>query len=182
MNEQPELWEELKLENQWFHVVRAMIQRDKIAEMGVYAWAVYCVLKSYAALDTGKSYPGRDAIAKHVGISLDTVDRALTKLDEMGIVARKKLGRSNSYELTEQIPMTAANGEVAMHGEAKYVPMQFQQVLDQLKAFAAIGSMPGGLEVKIVLNANFLTGSHATVNNYNAPAVVGIEVTPKKPD
>jgi DNA-binding transcriptional ArsR family regulator len=94
MNDQPELWEELKVENHWFHVVRAMIQRDKIAEMGVYAWAVYCVLKSYAALDTGKSYPGRDAIAKHVGISLDTVDRALTKLDEMGIVARRKLGRS----------------------------------------------------------------------------------------
>lgn len=45
-DQQPELWEELKVDGQWFHVVRSMIMRDRIAEMGVNAWAVYCVLKA----------------------------------------------------------------------------------------------------------------------------------------
>jgi DNA-binding transcriptional ArsR family regulator len=179
---QPELWEELAIEKQWFHVVRAMIQDNKIKEMGVHAWAVYCVLKSYAALDTGRSYPGRDTVAEHIGVSLDTVDRALAKLHDMGIVTRHKKGRSNSYELTERLPMKNNHGDVTHHGEGKYVPLQFQAMLSALEEFAASGKLPaGGIEVKIVLNANFITqGEHGTVNNnvYQAP-VVSAEVIPK---
>lgn len=153
MAEQPELWEELAVEKNWFHVVRSMVQQDMIAGMGVHAWAVYCVLKSYAALDTGESYPGRDMIAKHIGASLDTVDRALKTLDEMDIVTRFKKGRSNRYELTERFAMKNGNGEVTHHGEGKYVPMQFQQMLSALEAFAARGKIPaGGFQVKITLN------------------------------
>jgi DNA-binding transcriptional MocR family regulator len=164
--EQQELWDELKVEHHWFHVVRSMIVRDKIAEMGVHAWAVYTVLKAYTALNTGKAWPSQDTIAKHIGVSLDTVYRALDRLTELNIVERTKVGRRNNYSLKEIIPMTDPMGEVKAVGEGVYQPMMFASFIKELQHFAKNGRLPNGSEAKITLNVNIInsTGDNATFN------------------
>jgi DNA-binding MarR family transcriptional regulator len=182
--EQTELWPtDTQAETLFFHVLRAMIQRDKIAEMGTTTFCVYVVLKSYASLEAGYLNPSRETIARHIGASEPTVDRAIKRLVEMGLVRKQpntsKDARGNEYELIEAIPMISkATREVVGHGESKYIPLQFEALRKQLEAFAASGKMGKGLEVKIILNNNFITQApDSTVNNhyYNA----GIQVIPK---
>jgi hypothetical protein len=164
-NVQDELWDELKVEHHWFHVVRSMIVRNKIAEMGVNAWAVYCVLKGYTALNTGRTWPSQDTIAQHIGVSVDTVGRALDRLIDLKIVEKRKLGRRNQYSLLEAIPMTNNEGAIVAVGQRQYQPMQFQSFMSELKAFAKNGTMPTDGNVKITLNVNLIQqGDNSTVN------------------
>lgn len=171
MDDQAELWPDLQAETLFFHVLRAMIQRDKIAEMGTTAFCVYVVLKSYASLEAGYSNPGRDLIARHIGASEPTVDRAIKRLVELGLVRKKKStgedSRGNEYELVEAIPVIdKSSKQVVGQGEAKYVPLQFDALRKQLEAFASSGKLGKGLQVKITLNANFITQApHSVVNN-----------------
>lgn len=168
------------VETRWFHVVQSMIHGNKIKEMGMPAFCVYCVLKSYVGHASGRAFPGREKICEHLGVSEASVDRALATLTKLGYVNKIKNGRHNTYELTERFLMKTDSGDVIGHGESRYVPQQFQAMLAQLREIAATGKqIPGGIEIKIVLNANFITqGENGTVNNnvYQAPTV---EVTNK---
>jgi predicted transcriptional regulator len=163
---QQELWEELKVEHHWFHVVRSMIVRDRIAEMGVNAWAVYTVLKAYTALNTGRSWPNLETIGKHIGVSVDTVMRSLDRLIALNIVEKTKVGRSNRYSLIENIPLTDKTGAIVSMGEGTYQPMNFQSFITELKQYAKSGQLPSGSEAKITLNVNIInaTGDNATIN------------------
>jgi hypothetical protein len=182
---QGELWpDNVQAETLFFHVLRAMVQRDRIAEMGATAFCVYVVLKSYASLEAGYSNPGRDLIARHIGASEPTVDRAINRLVELGLVKKQKStgkdSRGNEYALVEAIPLVdKASREVVGQGEAKYIPLQFEALRKQLEGLAASGKIGKGLEVKITLNANFITQApNSVVNNtyYNGT----IEVIPKE--
>ncbi len=162
---QPELWDELKVDAHWFHVVRSMIMRNRIAEMGISAWSVYCVLKAYTQLDTGITWPSQGRIADHIGASVDTVARATDRLVELGIVEKRKVGRHNEYTMIEQIPLQDRNGEVVAFGEKGYAPYQFTRFIDELKAFAKTGEVVPGSAIKITLNVNFIQqGDNGTVN------------------
>jgi DNA-binding Lrp family transcriptional regulator len=163
--EQNELWEELKVEHHWFHVVRSMIMRGKLGEMGVNAWAVYSVLKAHTALDTGKSWPSQSRIAQLLGVSVDTVARATDRLEELGIVTKEKHGNKNHYRLTEEIPMTDAQGELVAVASRDYSPMAFKGFIDELQAWAKNGNNPLSPNIKITINANFIQqGDNSTVN------------------
>lgn len=166
--EQNELWDELKVDSHWFHVVRSMIIRDRIAEMGVNAWAVYCVLKAYTQLDTGRTWPSQDKIANHIGASVDTVARATDRLIELGIVEKRRVGRHNEYSLIEQIPLRGRQDEIVAFGERDYAPLGFKRFLDELKAFAKTGEVIPGASFKITLNVNLIQqGDNSTVNIQN---------------
>ncbi len=162
---QPELWDELKVDSHWFHVVRSMILRDRIAEMGINSWAVYCVLKAYTQLDTGRTWPSQDKIANHIGASVDTVARATDRLIELGIVEKRKVGRHNEYTLVEQIPLRSKQDEVVAYGEGRYAPVGFKRFIDELKSFAKTGEVVPGASFKITLNVNIIQqGDNGTVN------------------
>lgn len=165
MSEQNELWEELRVEHHWFHVVRSMIMRGKLRDMGVNAWAVYSVLKAHTALDTGKSWPSQGRIADLLGISVDTVARATDRLEELGIVIKEKKGNKNTYRLTEEIPMTTQEGELVATATRDYSPMAFKGFVDELQAWAKNGNNPLSPNITITINANFIQqGDNSTVN------------------
>lgn len=165
MAEQQEIWEELKVEHQWFHIVRAMIMRGKIRDMGVNAWAVYTVLKAHTALDTGKSWPSQTTIANLLGISVDTVARATDVLIEMKIVTKTKDGNKNNYRLTEEIPMTSQEGELVALAQREYQPMAFMKFVDEIKAWAKDGNHKLDDKINIVMNINVINqGDNSTVN------------------
>jgi hypothetical protein len=163
--EQGEIWEELKVEHHWFHVVRSMIMRGKIRDMGVNAWAVYCVLKAHTALDTGKAWPSQSLIAKLLGISVDTVARATDRLIELGVVTKTKEGNKNNYRLTEEIPMTSMQGDLVAVAQRDYSPMAFMGFVKELQAWAKDGNTQLDKEIKIVMNVNVINqGDNSTVN------------------
>lgn len=158
-----ELWPDLRVEHHWFHIVRAMILRGQIAEMGVHAWAVYCVLKSYTALDTGRSWPSQQKIAEHLGLSTDTVMRSIERLVQLNVISKRRIGKRNEYELMESVPISDTKGRVVATGRQAYAPLAFQSMMNELKEFARSGQLPGN--VKIELNVNLIQqGDHGTVN------------------
>lgn len=169
--EQPELWEELRVDGTWFHLVRSMILGGKIAEMGADAWAVYCTIKAYTQMQTGDAFPTRGTIAGHIGCSHDTVDRSIKRLVKMGLVRKGKAGRQNLYELIEQVPMRNAGGEITHVSEAKYVPTEFAGFIQALQEFAKSGQ---NNNVHITINTQVIhQGDNSVVNIQNIG--VGVE-------
>lgn len=168
--EQGELWDELKVEHHWFHVVRSMILRGQLAEMGAVAWAVYCVMKAHTSLNEGCSWPSQDKIATLIGVSVDTVARATDRLIELRVVSKRKKGNRNEYFLLEKVPMTTQEGEVVAYGNATYVPMQFEKIMNQMKEFAKSGAVHAQSPMHITLNMpvtiiNQGDNSTVTINN-----------------
>ena len=173
--EQGELWEELKVEHHWFHIVRSMILRGQLAEMGPVAWAVYCVIKAHTSLNDGKSFPSQDRIAKMIGASVDTVGRATERLIELAVIEKKKRGNRNEYFLLEKVPMTTQQGEVVAHGNATYIPMQFERIMNDIKEFAKSGAVNTQSPMHITLNmpvtiVNQGDNSTFTINNVSLSA------------
>lgn len=163
---QSELWEELNVKHQWFHILRAAIIDNKIAEMGASAWAVYCVIKAYAQLNTGESFPSQAKIAGHIGVSVDTVQRAIDRLIELKLVTREKVGRRSQYHLIESFPLERkSDGERVGQVEHPYMPMQFNDLIGQIKAYASSGRLPPGATFNVTLNVTHITqGDNSTVN------------------
>lgn len=172
VKEQAELWDELKVEHHWFHIVRSMIVRGQLAEMGAVAWAVYCVIKAHTALNDGRAFPSQDRIAKLVGVSVDTVARATDRLTELGVVTKYKKGNRNEYSIKESVPVTLQDGSVMARGETTYVPMQFERFMNEVREFAKSGAVHGNSPVEIKINVNIITqGDNSTVNINNVEMV-----------
>lgn len=168
---QAELWEELRVDSGWFHVVRSMIMGDKIAEMGVNAWGVYCVLKAYTKLDTGRTWPSQETIGKHLGLSVDTVARATDRLIELGIVEKSKVGRRNEYSLVEAVPLRNREDDIVAVGSDIYRPMGFKSFLAELKQFARTGAVDPDSQVNITFNITLIQqGDNGVVNVQNVSA------------
>lgn len=163
---QNDLWEELNVKHQWFHILRAAILDNKIAEMGTTAWSVYCVIKAYTHLDSGESFPSQARIAGHLGVSVDTVARATDKLTEMGLIQKEKQGRKSMYRLIETVPLELKR-DSSRAGQASqpYVPLGFQSFINQLQNYARTGNLPEGATFNVTLNiTNVSQGDNSTVN------------------
>ena len=53
-----------------------------VAEIGVNAYAVWSAIKFYADYNTGHAWPGMRTIGEKLGISKDTVQRAIESLQK----------------------------------------------------------------------------------------------------
>lgn len=161
-------WEEKHVKHLWFHVVREQVQSGTIAQIGLAAWAVYCAIKSHTGLDTGNSFPSTSRIAELVGVSHDTVFRALKKLVEAGLIsAEKSRGKGSNYSVTEKIKLEDKSGEEWGTGERKYVPLQFTNFVAELERLAKTGNWPTdkGITINLVVqNVNIPENLIGTVN------------------
>lgn len=179
--DQGQLWEELKVEHHWFHLVRGLIYRGEIARIGAVAWAVYCSVKAHTKMDTGDSYPSIERIANQVGVSHDTVQRALKRLVEHGLLKVEKRGRNNIYSLIEKIPMLTQEGELWGTGERKYAPLQFPAFVEELQRVAKTGNAPGdrAITINVTVNVQNITqGDNGTVTQN----VQNFQVSSSDPD
>lgn len=168
---QSELWEELTVKSQWFHVMRTDILDNVIAEMGTNAWAVYCIIKAYTNMKTGESYPSQALIAKHMGCSVDTVDRATKRLLELGKIKLEKRGRSNIYRTIDSVQLVSKEGsQLVSTAQKPYVPMEFQSFIKELEQYAASGQLGTNANFQVTLNITQVTGENAnvTINNVTA--------------
>ena len=133
-------WEEKEVNHTWFHIVRDQVQSGTIAKVGLAPWAVYCAIKSHTGLATGNAFPSTARLAELVGVSQDTVFRALKVLVTHGLLnADKKTGKGSKYSVTEKIAINHQNGLPWAVGEKKYVPVEFSQFVAQLQRLAETG-------------------------------------------
>ena len=170
---QSELWDELTVKSQWFHVMRTDILDNVIAQMGTNAWAVYCIIKAYTNMKTGEAFPSQATIAKHMGCSVDTVDRAIKKLVEMDKITLEKQGRSNVYRTIDSVQLVSKEDHHWVGSAQKpYVPMEFQTFIKELEAYAASGQLGPNANFQVTLNITQVTGEHAnvTINNVSVAA------------
>lgn len=68
-----------------------------IGQIGVMAWAIYCVIRSEAGPESRHASLTIPAIGEIVGTSNDTIRLALNKLESAGMLTIKKKGRINFY-------------------------------------------------------------------------------------
>jgi hypothetical protein len=169
--EQGELWDELKVEGLWVHVTNGIVTKGLLAEMGPVAWAVYTVIKVHANMETGKARPSVARIAELIGMSHDTVHRAINRLVELDLLTIGKAGKTNEYIIQEKIHLSTLQGEPFGVAERPYAPLQFGQFISQLKAFAASGNVPGDRSIQINVTLNVHQGDVVNVagdqNNIN---------------
>jgi DNA-binding transcriptional regulator YhcF (GntR family) len=164
--EQGQLWDELRVEHMWIHLVRGLVKDGEIARVGPVAFCVYVAIKAHTDLNTGNAWPSIALLAQQVGVSSDTVERALKKLIEAGLLRVKKQGRSNMYEVIEKIQMVTQDGAAWGSGQRKYVASQYKTFVDELKRLAHTGNLPGdrAITVNLTVNVQNITqGDHGNV-------------------
>lgn len=147
-------WEEKQVNHLWFHIIRDLVQSGTVAKVGAVPWAVYCVVKSHTGLRTGDAFPSTARISDLVGVSHDTVQRALKKLVEAKLLdVVKQRGKGNSYSVNEQVQIVQKSGEPWATGERKYVPFEFQQFIAELERLAKTGNLPTdkGITINLVV-------------------------------
>ena len=82
----------LNADTSFFSVFRDLIDSGTVAELGVYAWTTYTVIKSYANFNSGESFPSVETIAIKSGISVIQVKRSLKQLENKGLLKKEKIG------------------------------------------------------------------------------------------
>lgn len=158
-------WEEKEVNHTWFHIVREQVQNGTIAKVGPVPWAVYCAVKSHTGLATGNAFPSTARLAELVGVSLDTVQRALKVLVANGLInATKQRGKGSQYSVTEKIAITRKNGLPWAIGEKKYIPVEFSNFVAQLQRLAETGNMPTDKGITIVMNIVVGDGNVVTLD------------------
>jgi Helix-turn-helix domain len=60
---------------------------DNMAQIGVYGYAVYCVIKRHLNQKTGDCYPSYATIARKIGIDRGTVIRYVKKLKALNLIS-----------------------------------------------------------------------------------------------
>lgn len=162
-----EAWDAKQVKHLWFHIVREQVQGGAIARVGAVPWAVYCAVKSHTGLDTGNAFPSNARLAELVGVSLDTVQRAMKKLVEAGMIsAEKKRGKGSCYSVTERIQLETLTGTPWATGERKYVPLGFAEFIEQLQRLAKTGNLPTdkGITINLSINFNNVEGDNNVVS------------------
>jgi biotin operon repressor len=164
--ENGEIWDELRVENLWIHVVRGMVTDNVIAKIGMPAFCVYIAIKSHTDLNTGNAWPSVATLGRQVGIAKETVLKAIRTLVDEGLLKVEKRGRTNTYAVIEKINLVAQSGDAWGSGHRKYVATGFGNFVDELKNLARTGNIPGDKGITINVTVNI---------QQNAPGATGIQ-------
>lgn len=136
---------------------RDLFSSGIVAEIGVNAFAVWTAIKFHADYATGKAYPGMREIAKIIGLSKSTVDRAVDILERahmLRVVADAKFKRKGqTYIARERLAVRLGNSIICFV-VIDYVPEnlrgQINRISQSLKtrehspeAWAEVEIIPG---------------------------------------
>lgn len=162
--------EYLKADMSFFSVFRELIDNGTLAEVGVYSWAVYTVIKSYSGYNTGESFPSVQTIAAKSGISEIQVKRSLKQLEEKGLLTKRKEGRHNVYSLNETLTISDQNHQAVATASFSYVPSKIKDSLAELRDVLLAGDLQGTKTIHIehlqlnIIN-NTANGQSTIINN-----------------
>jgi Helix-turn-helix domain len=89
----------------FFRVEHDLLRSEAFKTLGGSAIKVYLVIGLYSDFGTDWAYPSIRTIARHAGLSRQTVITAIQQLTQLGILAtNKSKGRSTAYRIIRQAP------------------------------------------------------------------------------
>lgn len=169
---------------------RDLFASGLVAEIGVNAFAVWSVIKFHADFSTGEAHPGMRSIAKKIGVSQQTVMRAVEALQTahmLRIVADAKFKRKGqTYIARERLAVRLGN-RVLCTVVIDYVPANLRSKINSISqslksgehdtdAWAEVEIIPGDgfvwIEQTKTLRASVLASeipfSHSPTNESDA--------------
>jgi len=163
--EQGDLWDGLKVNGTWFHVLRSFSHDKEIAKIGTMALAVYIVIKGHTDFHTGSAFPSIPVIAEQIGVTDDTIRLALKQLVKHGWLTVGKKGRSNLYSVVEKVHIDGQDGQRWATAERKYVGKEFQGFVEELQRLAKTGNLPTDRAITVNLTVNIQNNTFHGDNN-----------------
>lgn len=110
----------------FYKVELDLIRVDKVIKtVGVNAWAVYSVLKSFINLESQLSFPSYTKLQELTGMGRSTISKALQVLEEHGLIQKvstgSKGGSNNEYKVNNRTrhSYNAANTNVRKMNRGK---------------------------------------------------------------
>lgn len=174
---QAQLWDELDVNLLWVHVLRGA----PLDKMGVNGIAVYVMLKTYTELGDGKAVAKVPEIASRLQISVPTVERALKKLIDLGLIERERITdpkadrRQNKYTFKEKVWLRDKATKEPL-GELEfgdYRPRETGGQLEEARQRVLLGQPLPPTVVVNMYNVNIQVGDNNVQNN--------VVVTPAEP-
>ena len=80
-------------------VMLSMVMSGDAAAMGPHAVTVYIVIKNYVTYSDSIEPPKMTLLAEKSGMSVATVKKCITVLEEFGYLSKRKIGRQKIYRL-----------------------------------------------------------------------------------
>ena len=127
-----------------------------VAEIGVNAYAVWSAIKFYADYNTGLAWPGMRTIGEKLGVSKDTVQRAIESLERahlVRIVQGHNKRRGQTYIARERMCIRLGSRVIctivfdyvpnSMRGTIKRIENALQTGENDPEAFAEVEVIPG---------------------------------------
>ena len=170
--EQGDLWEGMKVNGTWFHVLRSFSHDKEIAKIGTMALAVYIVIKGHTDFHTGSAFPSIPTIAEQIGVTDDTIRLALKQLVKHGWLTVGKKGRSNLYSVVEKVHINDKDGQRWATAERKYVGKEFQGFVEELQRLVKTGNLPTDRAITVNLTVNI---QNNTFNGENNTATLNVQ-------
>lgn len=146
---------------------RDLFSSGMVAEIGVNAYAVWQAIKFYADFKTGEAFPGMRTLGQKLGLSKDTVQRAIKTLEAAKLVRVTKTHtkrRGQTYVARERLRV-ALGGRVLCTIVVDYVPNTLRQRLQRIEQALATGEadQEAFAEVEIIPGPGFAWDEKAGV-------------------
>lgn len=111
---------------------RDMFASGLAAQIGVYAYTVWCAIKYHSDFQTGKSWPGIRHLSELTGISDKTVQAAIKTLEGAHLLRVTRKGSRNIYVARERMDVRVGD-RVICSIAVDYVPSTMRQRLEALR-------------------------------------------------
>lgn len=135
---------------------RDMFASGIVAEIGVNAYAVWHGIKFYADFNTGEAFPGMRALGSKIGLSKDSVNRAIERLIAAKMVRITKAHtkrRGQTYIARERMSVTIGSTTLCtividyipekLRGTIKRLGQAIESGKNDPEAFAEVEIIPG---------------------------------------
>jgi len=140
---------------------RDMFASGIVAEIGVNAYAVWSVIKCYADFTTGEAFPGMREIGKKIGVSHQTVVRAVKILIDahmLRVIEESKFKRKGQTYIARERLAVRLGGRVICFVVIDYVPNKLRVQLNRLNQSLKTGEHDdeAWAEVEIIPGPGFV--------------------------
>ena len=132
-----------------------------VAEIGVNAYGVWSAIKFYADFQTGQAFPGMREIGRKVGLSKDTVNRAvdvLKKAHLLRVVDNSKFKRKGQTYIARERLTIRVGLQVVCIVVIDYIPANIRKRISRINKSLKLGEDDPSVwaEVEIIPGAGFI--------------------------
>lgn len=142
-----------------------MFNQGTVAEVGAYAFTVYCAIKAHTDFNTGAAFPSQKLLAQQTGFSERQIIKSLQVLEKHGLLEKNREQTRNVYRLRERLVIDSKT--VATWD---YLPATLKKARQELKNFALTGELKDAkivhIEIQNLTIETLITGDQVQGNQF----------------